>query len=130
MKRYFAFFVALAVLAVMTCAAQNAKPFVIPELKEWKGGTGNFVVSPLVRLVNQAGRDGGVVQQLADDWRFLFGQRLNIAKAGEQPRIGDIVLKLTPKKGANPESYTIKIGDMVEVSAPTKRGLYWLHEDK
>ena len=50
---------------------------------------------------------------------------MNIAKAGEQPRIGDIVLKLTPKKGANPESYNIRIGDMVEVSAPTKRGLYW-----
>ena len=125
MKSRFALLLALTVVVVMTAAGQNAKPFVIPELKEWKGGTGNYIVSPLVRLVNQTGDDGGVVQQLADDWRFLFGQPLAIAKQGEQPRSGDIVMRLAPTKGANPESYTIKIGSMVEVSAPTRRGLYW-----
>lgn len=125
MKSRFALLLALTVVVVMTAAGQNAKPFVIPELKEWKGGTGKYIVSPLVRLVNQTGGDGGVVQQLADDWRFLFGQPLAIAKQGEQPRSGDIVMRLAPTKGANPESYTIKIGSMVEVSAPTRRGLYW-----
>ena len=30
---------------VMDLAAQNQKPFVIPEIKEWKGGEGEFVPS-------------------------------------------------------------------------------------
>ena len=44
-------------LATLLCCfmtsiiAQNAKPFVIPELKEWKGSNGEFVLNEQTRIV-------------------------------------------------------------------------------
>ena len=43
-------------LAILLCCmtsiiAQNAKPFVIPELKEWKGSTGEFTLNENTRIV-------------------------------------------------------------------------------
>lgn len=38
--------------------AQNTKPFVIPELKEWKGGDGQFVPTAASRNCMYLGRGG------------------------------------------------------------------------
>ena len=47
----------ICILTTLLCCfltsiiAQNAKPFVIPELKEWKGGTGELTLNEQTRIV-------------------------------------------------------------------------------
>ena len=50
MKRIYSL-IALLCLVFQGIAAQNAKPFVIPELKEWKGGTGELTLNEQTRIV-------------------------------------------------------------------------------
>lgn len=123
------FTVAIVCLAALaTAGAQNAKPFVIPEIKEWKGGTGDFAVSGSTHIVGMSEGVGAVVMELYYDWQTMFDTHPGLAQIGNnKPQTGDIVLKIDKKnkKKASPESYTITIGDKVEVSAPTARGLYW-----
>ena len=69
--------------------AQNAKPFVIPELKEWKGGDGQFVPTASSRIVCASGEAEllRVAQAFAADYEEMFGVRMPVmvgkAAAGE-----------------------------------------------
>lgn len=107
--------------------AINAKPFVIPELREWKGGKGYFTPGAETKIVYTAEALKSVAEEFADDWQTMFGTRLNVAKG--KGRKGDIVLdlkidkKLYKKLGK--EGYTINIGEKVEVCAPHEAGVYW-----
>ena len=63
----------IGTLCVLLCinlglVAQNAKPFVVPELKEWKGKAGAFVPGEQLRIVydNQALRQ--VAEAFAADY--------------------------------------------------------------
>ena len=135
MKKFRFLFVAAVVAALTMAQAQNARPQIIPEIKEWKGGTGTFTVSNSTRIVEAS---DGVAEQAAalkDDWQTLIGQQLSTAKGKAQA--GDIVLKIVPAKKqkrskadtarhlSSTEGYTITIGDKVEITAPTPAGIYW-----
>ena len=105
-------------------ASTNPKPFVIPELKEWRGAAGDFVPSAAMRIV--CGDDAAqqhVARELAADWAELFGSRPEVT-AGRAAK-GDIVLALKADKNLGDEGYAIRIGDRVTVTAPTAKGLYW-----
>lgn len=127
----------MLVAAFALAQVQNAKPQVIPELKEWKGGTGSFTVTDGTRIVEAT---DGVAEQAAalrNDWESLLGQQLTAAKGKGQA--GDIVLRIrneksgirnkgkgvAPRSLASTEGYTITIGDRVEITAATTTGLYW-----
>lgn len=126
----------LAVGGVMA-VGQNAKPFVIPELKSWTGGEGTLALTNASRIVYYVGGEGAA-KALADDWAEMFGTKMTVI-AGKKAEAGDILLKIVPtksnKKGkkynkaqngeSNPESYTIQINDCITISAPTATGLYW-----
>ena len=123
MRRLFVICTVLAAIATTTVSfAQNAKPFVIPELKEWKGAEGQL--SPSGRIIAEL-PCADVANALAEDYNAMFGKHLTVIPKAKAQK-GDIVLKLaSKKKNDNPESYTVNIGDNIEVTSTSPQGLYW-----
>ena len=105
--------------------AQNEKPFVIPELKEWKGKQGQFTPSLQPKIVcdmqNEALKK--VALQFAADYKLMFNKEATVADG--KASAGDFILKLTQNKKLGNEGYTIDINSKVIVSASTATGLYW-----
>ena len=129
MKNRILSFTILSALLLMTkpfCAyAQNPKPFVIPEVQEWKGAEGMMSLGSSAAIVASNGAEN-VAKAFAQDLDVLCG--INVATATKaKPQSGDIVLKLVvdKKKKQNAEAYTISITDKVEVAATSATGLYW-----
>jgi len=115
---------------LMTCfltsiIAQNAKPFVIPELKEWKGGNGELTLSEGTRIVYPKNQPElqRIAQMVADDCKELFGHTPAIAEGKGQK--GDIILALKKDKKLGQEGYAININDRITLSAPEAVGVYW-----
>ena len=74
---------ALLLLPGKADAANNKKPFVIPELQEWRGSQGMFTPTATSRIV-YTGKDPSVVRvanQFADDYALMFGRRMMVGKA-------------------------------------------------
>lgn len=122
-------FSALILLALMLIVkplglvAQNAKPFVIPEIQEWKGGQGVLPINASATVVANNGTND-VASALVADLDMLCGLKLNsVSKA--KAKAGDIVLKLVKDKKQKAEGYTISITDKVELMATSTKGLYW-----
>lgn len=106
-------------------AAVNPKPFVIPELKQWTGKTGDFTPTENTKIVCASSDPEllRVAQMFADDYQQMFGKTLNVTQG--KAASGDFVLALSSDKKLGQEGYSIKIGDKVAISAPTVTGLYW-----
>lgn len=107
-------------------AANNEKPFVIPELKEWRGAEGMFTPTSATCIVCE-GKEAAVLQaarQFAADYETMFNQKLEI-RQGKSTSPGDFVFRLSPDKKAAQEEYTLKITDRVILTAPQAQGLYW-----
>ena len=118
----------IGTLCVLLCinlglVAQNAKPFVVPELKEWKGKAGAFVPGEQLRIVydNQALRQ--VAEAFAADYQTMFGQAPQVVQG--KGKNGDISLSLKKDKKLGKEGYTIDVADCVKVSAAEPVGAYW-----
>ena len=118
-------------LATLLCCfmtsiiAQNAKPFVIPELKEWKGSNGEFVLNEQTRIVYPKNQPElqRIAQMVADDCKEMFNYTPAIAEGKGQK--GDIILALKKDKKLGKEGYAIKITDRINLSAPETVGVYW-----
>ena len=105
--------------------AENEKPFVIPELREWSGATGVFTITGDTKIVypkNQA-ELAAVAEQLAADYKKMTGTTLQTL-AGK-PSNGDIALCIKRNKELNDEGYTINIDNKVEITSNTSRGAMW-----
>ena len=105
--------------------AQHEKPFVIPELREWEGGSGRFVPSGNTRLICES-NDAElmrVVRAFAADYREMFGAELPVSFGKARP--GDMLFRLRPDRALPDEGYRVDIGDVVTVSAPAAKGLFW-----
>lgn len=106
-------------------AANNEKPFVIPELQEWRGGQGMFTPSATSRIVC-VGKDPAIdkiANQFAEDYETMFGRKLTVVQG--RASVGDFVFSLSGDKQLGEEGYAVKIADRVTVSAPKAKGLYW-----
>ena len=105
--------------------AQNAKPFVIPELKEWKGTTGEFTLNEQTRIVYPKNQPElqRIAQMVAEDCKEMFGHAPATLEGKGQK--GDIILSLKKDKKLGKEGYTIKIADRINLSAPEAIGIYW-----
>ena len=59
-------------------AAVNPKPFVIPELKEWKGSDGAFVPTEATKIVYAANNPEleRIARIFAQDYQTMFGRSL------------------------------------------------------
>ena len=103
--------------------AQQQKPFVIPELKEWKGETGFFTPKQSVRIICDDPDLQKVARQFAADYKALHGVLPEIA--GGKPCEGDFLFTIKRDKKLEKEGYDIAIGDCVKVSANELVGVYW-----
>lgn len=129
MKNRILSFIILAALLLVakpfSAFAQNAKPFVIPELKEWKGGEGYLAITANTSIVATPAAEA-VGEALANDLDVLCGIKVSTS-AKAKAQAGNIILSLVKdkKKNQNAEAYTITIGDKVEIASTTTTGLYW-----
>lgn len=102
--------------------ALNEKPFVIPELKEWKGADGMFQPSADMRIVCGEPALRTVAEAFAADYGQMFGTVLRVEEG--KPRTGDIFLTLKKDKKLGTEGYAIRVDRTVTVSAPEVAGVY------
>ena len=117
----FFFFLSLSSVPVF---AENAKPFVVPELSCWQGGEGWF--SPSGRIVVATPSLSIVAEDFAHDYMTMFGCPLQIVKG--KPIKGDFVLSLSPKRdkvAMGNEEYQLEIGDCLFITAATSKGAFW-----
>lgn len=121
------FLVVLSLLLAFACnvLGQNKAPFVIPELKEWKGAEGKFSLPDYPRVVCEGAETDlmRVAVAFAADYEQMFGRKLEVCsdKAGK----GDFVFKVNRKSGLPEEGYRIRIADKVEVTSSTAKGAFW-----
>ena len=124
-KRYLMLVAACTLFLGKSFAANNEKPFVIPELQEWRGAQGMFTPSATSRIV-YAGKDPAVARvanQFAEDYETMFGRKLAVVQG--RASAGDFVFSISGDKQLGEEGYAVKIADRVTVSAPKAKGLYW-----
>ena len=122
---YWLLLAALLLLPGKADAANNKKPFVIPELQEWRGAQGMFTPTATSRIV-YTGKDPSVARvanQFAEDYELMFGRRMQVVQG--RAAAGDFVFSLSSDSRLGEEGYTMKITDRVIVTAPKSKGLYW-----
>lgn len=118
--RFVALVAALFFATTITSFAQNPKPFVVPEIQQWKGAEGTTNVTRIVANKNTE----KVARQLAEDWKEMFGQELPVVKNAKVAS-SDIVLTLN-KKVKGEEAYMLVFtNNGSTLSASTTTGLYW-----
>lgn len=124
-NRIFLLLAFLFVTSLGVSAAVNPKPFVIPELKEWKGSDGVFVPNESTRIVCPSGQAEllRIARMLANDCETMFGYKLQVAQG--KGGAGDIILSLRNDKKLGQEGYAVKVTDHIQLSAPQPIGVYW-----
>lgn len=112
-------------LNALVVFSENVKPFVIPEIKEWKGKNGNFSVDSSTKIVCDHKNQNlvSIAKQFAEDYYTMFGVKLEVTDKSK--RNGDIVLELSKNKKLGKEGYTIDVNNKVVVSAPEPVGVFW-----
>ena len=95
-------------------ASVNPKPFVIPELKEWKGNEGKFIPTEQTRIVYPKGNSElqRIARMLADDCNTLFNHTPQIVEG--KGKKGDLILSLKKDKSLGQEGYAIRVTDRIE----------------
>lgn len=115
----------VCLLNTLCVFSQNQKPFVIPELKEWKGKQGEFIPGAETKIVCDK-EDPELIRIaniLSADYKEMFGMEIPVAYG--KAKKGDFVLKLKNKPDLGKEGYTIDIADKVTISATHYAGVYW-----
>ena len=130
MKKSFIALLVMAILAPVSLFAsdnntKNEKPFVIPELREWKGATGCFNITDATRIVYKKGdaQMEKTATQFAADIKAMFGKEIAVVAGGAGN--GDIYLATKKDKTLGAEGYTIATGKKITLTAPTAQGVFW-----
>lgn len=111
----------------MTAAGANAAPVVLPELREWVGGSGSFTASAAMRVVYGDASLKAMAEDFADDYQALTGVRLQVA-TGTSAQKGDIFFTLgaDKAKGLKDEGYLLDVtADRMTVTAEAVAGANW-----
>lgn len=120
-----------SVLATLLCAfvaatslsANNPKPFVVPELRQWTGKTGQFIPQDGASITVASQNLLDVAQAFAADYKTMFGKTLPVSVGKATKGSFHFSLKADKKLGA--EGYSIEISDKVTVTAPETVGAFW-----
>ena len=115
--------VVISLFVQMGLYAQNEKPFVIPELKEWQGKEGVFVPQAGMRIVYAQDALRSVAEAFAADYGQMFDAVPAVIQG--KPSEGDIYFTLKKDKKLGREGYAIRVDSYVTVSAPEAVGAYW-----
>lgn len=105
----------------------NQQPNVVPGLREWQGGEGDFCLngnSALVLSPQDAAALDGTAGQIAS----FFSDMLNrpIATRVGSPAPGDVLLRLDPSLSPlGEEGYTLNSGDVFTISAAAPQGVLY-----
>lgn len=111
----------------MTAAGANAAPVVLPELREWVGGSGSFAASTAKHVVYGDASLKAMAEDFANDYQALTGVRLQVA-TGTSAQEGDIFFTLgaDKAKGLKDEGYLLDItADRMTVTAEAVAGANW-----
>ena len=104
----------------------NPVPNVIPGLREWKGFTGDFVLSDDSNIVIDASHANTLTETaklIQGYFKNMIGQDIAIEE-GSEPHAGDIFLTLNEnQQHLGEEGYTLEIKDIVTISAPEPKGI-------
>ena len=119
-KYYTLSLLAAAALLPLQVLAQNAKPFVVPELTSWQGGEGKFSPSGRIVLASKSKALRSAAEALAADYQQMFGQRLQLVSGRAQA--GDIVFALSSDSSLGEEGYQLDIRQQTTVRARTAQG--------
>ncbi|MBQ1178954.1 MAG: family 20 glycosylhydrolase, partial [Bacteroidaceae bacterium] len=113
--------------ATMALKAENDKPFVIPELRQWQGAEGNTPISTKSKVLYTDAALQDAAEAMAEDYGLMFGKALKAktTKDAAKTAAGSIVISLTDDKELGDEGYSIEIGDYVAIKANTPTGAYW-----
>lgn len=117
--------ICLAFTFMSSASGKNEKPFVVPELREWTGAEGEFHLTKTTAIVYAGTSEelAGVADLFSSDYQRMSGVRMRVSK-GKASK-GNIVLNLVKDTGLGDEGYRVDIGDMVDVTASSARGLIW-----
>lgn len=111
----------------MTAAGANAAPVVLPELREWVGGSGSFAASTAKHVVYGDASLKAMAEDFANDYQALTGVRLQVA-TGTSAQKGDIFFTLgaDKAKGLKDEGYLLDAtADRMTVTAEAVAGANW-----
>ena len=113
--------------AATALKAENDKPFVIPELRQWQGAEGNTPISTKSKVLYTDAALQDAAEAMAEDYGLMFGKALKAktTKDAAKTAAGSIVISLTDDKELGDEGYSIEIGDYVAIKANTPTGAYW-----
>lgn len=104
--------------------AQNAKPAVIPEIREWNGKVGYFVPSENMSVVYGDESLKAVAEQFAADYKTMFGVEATVS-AGKAAQ-GDFFFGIKKdKKLTAKEGYAVTVAKNVQVTANEPIGAFW-----
>lgn len=105
----------------------NESPVILPELQEWKGLEGQFVLNENSRVLYADDDFAFAAQSLADDYTEISGKTITVAKAAaSEAASGDIVLsRVGEETGLGKEGYYGEIGDVLRIEAVDPTGAYW-----
>ncbi len=106
-------------------SAAAAPPEVLPTLREWHGGQGEFTLTDRAGIVLDGVRDS---RTAADARRFAgeLNGKASVSR-GRAARSGDIVLRQEPaQKGVlGAEGYRLTVGARITVTAATSTGVFY-----
>ena len=120
-------FLCLAILGLVASAtlyAENDKPFVIPELRQWQGADGMVAISPSTKVIYVNAELADAAEAMAEDYGLLFGKAMKTKNASKAPK-GTIIMALTNPIIKRLKFDGKKIDDCIAIEANTPTGAYW-----
>ncbi|WP_455592727.1 family 20 glycosylhydrolase [Bacteroides sp.] len=123
--RYLFILALFGMCGVLHLYGQNPKPFVVPELREWKGDKGEFTPSERTRIVCSTKQPEllRIASLFSREYKLMFGKELAVVSGTFSE--GDIVFCIRADKRMPKEGYNIDIKRKVVVSASEPIGVYW-----
>ena len=98
----------------------NTVPAVIPELREWLGGTGDFTITDNSRIVIATSSEAALTTSMntfAEDYKDIVGKEIEVV-VSDDPQAGDLYFELNENHPElRSEGYYMEIGDFVNVEA-------------
>lgn len=117
-KPHLKIFIFLLMVTLLGPVFASSKPFVVPEIKEWKSGNGDFTINQDTRIVYNANHDEvkAIANLLSQDIAQMFGFTPSVVRG--KAKAGDIVLNLSSTKYRYEEEYKMVISNQLVITAP------------
>lgn len=109
-------------------SSDNEAPAVLPELQEWKGGTGEFAVTANSKIIYADDSLKVAADEMSADYKNLTGKELPVVKGSyTDVNAGDFYFDKTTDTslGLMEEGYLMEISDKIIVTSETQTGAYW-----